>query len=188
METREAIFTRRAIRRFAPRSLAPETVHRLLQAAVQAPSALNQQPWSFTVLHGRERLTGYSRRAKDHILESLPTAFGADSLPNHYASPAFNIFHDADTLVVINATSGELHAAEDCCLAATCLMLAAWSEGIGSCPIGFARPWLRLAATKQELGIPPHHTPVFPLVLGYPAEVSPPMPRRPPDIVTWQWD
>jgi nitroreductase len=32
-------------------------------------------------------------------------------------------------------------------------MLAARDEGIGSCWIGFSRPWLNLPSTKQELGV-----------------------------------
>jgi len=58
--------------------------------------------------------------------------------------------------------------AEDCCLAAENLMLAARDEGLGTCWIGFARPWLDLPSTKHEMGLPAGHHVVAPIVLGYP--------------------
>lgn len=192
MEVRDAIFSRRAIRHYADRPLEPEVVKEILLAAVQAPSAMNRQPWSFAVFHGRQRLAGYSTRAKEQLLAVLPGAFtfSEHSPTNHFAAESFNIFYDAETLVVISALPSDipLLASEDCCLAAQNLMLAAWDRGVGSCPIGFARPWLALPATKEELGIPPTHTPIFAVILGYPAESPPAPPRREPEITAWRWD
>jgi nitroreductase len=76
----------------------------------------------------------------------------------------------ASALIVVCATSQDPQAAEDCCLAAQNLMLAAFANGFGSCPIGLARSWLSLAATKREIGIPQEWRPVFPVVVGFPGE------------------
>jgi len=56
-------------------------------------------------------------------------------------------------------------------------MLAALDMGLGTCPIGFAQPWLDLDEVKAELGIPASYEAVFPLVIGYP-EGSAENPRR----------
>ena len=61
----DAIFHRRAVRHYSDCTVEPETVEKLLAATVQAPSAMNQQPWVFGVFHGHGRLRGYSERAKE---------------------------------------------------------------------------------------------------------------------------
>jgi hypothetical protein len=82
------------------------------------------------------------------------------------ADPNYNIFYNAGTLVVICAKPGGLNPAEDCCLAAQNLMLAAHAAGLGTCPIGFARPWLNLSETKKELALPGDFEAVCPLIVG----------------------
>ena len=184
----EAIFHRRSVRRYSDRELSRETVEKLLVAAVQAPSAMNQQPWVFGVFHGRKRLQDYSERAKAYLVETYPATFELHSRSELYENPAYDIFHGANTLIVIYATHGRLHPNEDCCLAAQNLMLAAYGMGLGTCPIGYARPWLDLLETKRELDVPEYYSAVFPVVVGYPAEVPNPTPREEPNVVSWTWD
>lgn len=184
----DAIFQRRAVRRYSDREPEPETVGKLLLAAVQAPSAMNQQPWVFGVFHGHERLRTYSERAKEYLVATYPTRMELHSRSELYEDPAYDLFHGADTLIVIYAKSGRLHPNEDCCLAAENLMLAAHGMGLGTCPIGFARPWLDLWEIKRELGVPEHYAAVFPVVVGYPAGPTPSPPREEPEIVSWRWD
>lgn len=106
MELLKAIYQRRAVREFSDATVTPALVHDLLHAAAQAPSALNLQPWSFAVFHGRARLADYSRRAKRHLLATSAPTFGLDPRIDHYANPDANLFHGADTLVVICAKPG----------------------------------------------------------------------------------
>jgi nitroreductase len=56
MEALEAIFTRRSVRKFLPKTVNAETVEKILQAAMSAPSARNGQPWHFLVIDQREIL------------------------------------------------------------------------------------------------------------------------------------
>lgn len=184
----DAIFHRRAVRAYAAEDVSEAVVNRLLAAAVQAPSAMNQQPWGFAVLHGRARLRGYSERAKRHLVATYPATFELHSRSELYENPAYDLFHGANTLIVIYAASGRLHPSEDCCLAAENLMLAAYALGLGTCPIGFARPWFDLLETKRELGVPEHYRAVFPVVVGYPAGFTPNSGRDEPNVLCWQWD
>ena len=46
MNTEEAIFTRRSIRKYQDRPVEDEKIEKLLRAAMAAPSAMNQQPWA----------------------------------------------------------------------------------------------------------------------------------------------
>jgi nitroreductase len=184
----EAIFNRRAVRSYSPREVEPEAVQKLLVAAVQAPSTMNQQPWVFGVFHGRERLQKYSERAKRFLLANYPSTFELHPRCELYSNPDYDVFHGANTLIVIYATRGLLNPNEDCCLAAENLMLAAYGLKLGTCPIGYARPWLDELATKRELEVPEHYAAVFPVVVGYPAGLSEPTSREEPNVVSWQWD
>jgi nitroreductase len=184
----DAIFHRRAVRTYSPQEVDEETVNKLLLAAVQAPSAMNQQPWGFAVFHGHKRLRDYSDRAKLHLVATYPTMFELHSRSELYENPSYDLFHGANTLIVIYAMAGRLHPNEDCCLAAENLMLAAYGLGLGTCPIGVARPWFDLFETKRELDIPEHYTAVFPMVVGYPAGFTAAPEREEPNVVTWKWD
>ena len=100
--------TRGARRCAASAASLEDEVEKLLSAAVQAPSALNQQPWVFGVFHGRKRLLEYSERAKQHLVATYPTTFELHSRSELYESPDYDIFHGANTLIVIYATRGRL--------------------------------------------------------------------------------
>ena len=184
----EAIFHRRAVRHYSSRDVSPKAVRELLHAAVQAPSAMNQQPWVFGVFHGRKRLLNYSDRAKRHLVATYPTTFDLHLRSELYENPSYDIFHGANTLIVIYAKRGRLNPNEDCCLAAENLMLAAYGMGLGTCPIRFAQPWFDLFETKRELGVPEHYTAVFPIVVGYAEGLTEPTPRDEPNVVIWKWD
>lgn len=55
MNTREAIATRRSIRRFREEDVPEEALQAILLAATQAPSGKNRQPWRFVVVRGDQR-------------------------------------------------------------------------------------------------------------------------------------
>jgi nitroreductase len=184
----DAIFHRRAVRAYSSRAVDRSSIDVLLLAAAQAPSAMNQQPWGFAVFHGRERLRGYSERAKQHLVATYPVMFEVPSRVERYENPSYDLFHGANTLIVIYAVSGRLHPNEDCCLAAENLMLAAYGMDLGTCPIGYARPWFDLPDVKRELDVPEHYTAVFPVVVGYPASLTAAPPRDEPKVVSWKWD
>ena len=56
MDTLDAIHTRRSIRTYLDQPVSEELIQKLLAAAMQAPSARNQQPWQFMVIDGRALL------------------------------------------------------------------------------------------------------------------------------------
>jgi hypothetical protein len=64
MKVTDAIYTRRSVRDYTDREVSKETVMVLLQAAIQAPSAVNEQPWTFVVIQDRLLLRRYSDKAK----------------------------------------------------------------------------------------------------------------------------
>jgi nitroreductase len=185
MKLSDAIYGRRAVRNYTDEALPRATLMELIRAATQAPSAVNAQPWRFGVFEGRDRLEMWSVRAKAHFLSTLPPDADPIGLRKRLEDPALNIFYNARLLVVIYAERGGLHPSEDCCLAAQNFMLAAHGLGWATCPIGLARPWLDLPTVKSELKVPVDLEAVFPLIVGRPAGVTPPVPRNEPQVVVW---
>ena len=55
MDTFEAIAQRRSIRKFKSPPVPQEMIEQVLEAAIQAPSAKNRQPWHFVVVQGEQR-------------------------------------------------------------------------------------------------------------------------------------
>lgn len=184
MELMDVIRNRRAVRDFTDAGIDRATIEHLIGAAILAPSAMNLQPWAFAVLLGRERIEGYAKRAKEWLLASLSQTSYDPSIRHMLEDPQFALFHHAPALVIVLAKSSGTQAAEDCCLAAENLMLAARNEDLGSCWIGFARPWLDLAATKTELNLPEHYHVVAPIILGHP-KVWPDSHGRKPAEIYW---
>lgn len=185
MDLLNAVYQRRAVRNYTDVSVPPSMLHQILKAAVQAPSALNQQPWAFAVIRGRELLLRYSDRAKTHLLAILPQSMNLHQRADALAGEDYNVFHGAGTLVVICAKPAPHHPVDDCLMAAQNFMLAAHALGLGTCPIGFARPWLNLPGIKTELRIPVNYEAVMPIVVGWASSAPPAPPREEPDIVCW---
>jgi nitroreductase len=57
----QEIFNRRSIRKFEDTPVEKEKIEQLLKAAMQAPSAANQQPWEFIVVEDKEALNRLSQ-------------------------------------------------------------------------------------------------------------------------------
>jgi nitroreductase len=186
MDLMDAIYHRRAVREFTDAPVEKQSVEKLISAAIQAPSAMNMQPWAFFVVQDAAVLTEHSRCAKEYLLATLQADSPMERYRERLSDPDFHIFYHAPTLIIVCAKPAGLIPAEDCCLAAQNLMLAAHGMGLGSCWIGFARPWLNLPQTKFDLGISADHTPVAPIVVGYPRLETPPVPREQPEIVWYQ--
>jgi nitroreductase len=180
MDLIEGLRTRRACREFTERSVSRQDIQGLIEAAIMAPSAMNRQPWAFAAVLGAQRVGALSNQAYEAALQLLP----ADSpLRGHAPDPHFELFHGGAALIVVCATDGKTQSAEDCCLAAENLMLAAHAQGLGSCWVGFARPWLSQSQVKAALGIPAVLHPVAPIVIGHPRSSNQAAARNPAKIV-----
>src|ERR1019366_8661642 len=68
MDLNMAITGRRAVREYTVQAVDERSIRALIDAAVQAPSAVNQQPWTFTVVREQSMLDQISREAKSHML------------------------------------------------------------------------------------------------------------------------
>jgi nitroreductase len=185
MDIVEAISGRRSTREYKSQSIDEKTIRRLIEAATQAPSAVNQQPWTFTVVRDQALLNQVSRDAKAHMLATMAADI-AGARGEHFQTmlgdPAFQIFYHAPLLILISGNAPGPWIIEDCALAAENLMLMAYSFGLGSCWIGFAQSYLNTPAGKQALRLPDSWVPVAPIILGLPSASPAPVSRKEPEI------
>jgi nitroreductase len=187
------IYHRHAVRSYQPVVVDPWTIRTLLDAAVHAPTAMNEQPWRFVVIQDAALLRKISDRAKTIAVASAahhsnllkPPGASGDGIRSVLADPEFNIFYDATTLIVICAETTTEFVTADCWLAAENLMLGASASGLGTCVIGFAVEAMNTAEIKQTLGIPEELTVVAPIILGVPREKPMPTPRKLPVVLNW---
>ncbi|MBM4059739.1 MAG: nitroreductase family protein [Planctomycetes bacterium] len=182
----DAIYDRRSVRSYLPQPVPADTIRRLLAAAVQAPSAMNKQPWAFVVVQDRALLQRLSDRSRDLLLAGLTPGSPFWKYKEQFEAPGFSVFFDATTLIVICASPAEWPPNEDCCLAAQNLMLAAHGLGLGTCAIGLARQAVDEPVFRRELCIPDDHRPVLPIVVGFPRAPVAPTPRAEPKVLRWR--
>ena len=56
-----SIFHRISVRKYQDRPVEKEKIEKILRAAMQAPSATNQQPWEFYVVTDKKKLEALSQ-------------------------------------------------------------------------------------------------------------------------------
>ncbi|MDR1702024.1 MAG: nitroreductase [Sporomusaceae bacterium] len=183
MDLKEAIYKRRSVRQFTDAQVEKEKLDTLFQAAVQAPSATNAQPWAFAVIRDVELLKNYSDGAKKILLDNIETIPYLEKYKSALENRNFNIFYNANCLVIIYAKEIHPAASGDCCLAAQNLMLTAHSIGLGTCWIGFALKFLNEPEIMQALNVPQGYQAVAPIIVGYPKKALPDITKNDPVIL-----
>lgn len=164
MELTEAINTRRSIRRFTSEPVSEGDLNEILHAAMQAPSARNEQSWHFVVITERKTL--------DAIAEGHPYA---------------KMLHEAPVAV---AVCGELtnetrqrYWMFDCACATQNLLLSAHAHGLGGVWVAIYPREERIALLRWLLGLPENIVPLNVIPLGHPAEQKEPSERFDPEKV-----
>jgi nitroreductase len=182
MDLKEAIYSRRSVREFTAETVSENIIHELIEAAVQAPSAVNAQPCTFCVVRDRAVLADISQAAKAHMVKTTPVGLMSHHFKEILNDPNFSIFYNAPVLILISTIGDIPWAVEDCALAAENLMLAARGAGVGTCWIGFAQSWLGTPEGKALLKLPANYKPVAPIIVGHPKAAQSPIPRKEPEI------
>ena len=164
MEAIEAIETRRSVRRYENKQIDDEIVKRLLSAAMNAPSAANEQPWEFIVIKDRE------------MLDAIPTFSPYARLVTH---APLGILICGDTRNIIAPGFW----VQDCAAATQNLLIAAHALGLGAVWTGVYPMEQQVAGFTKHCQLPEGVVPLAFVVVGYPAETPPPQNRFDQDRV-----
>lgn len=193
MKLTEAIEARKSIRAFKPDPVPKEMIENIIQLAMKAPSAINLQPWEFTVVSGKE---------KERLCRRLMKAYGekrvscspraSRPLPPKVKGRWKKLFQEmkpyVDQLGVpfedfINEGSFNFYGAPTAiiismdrafpktrlvCIGASLgyLVLTAHAFGLGTCPIGIITAFED--EIKDQLNIPEAKEIILGVALGYP--------------------
>ncbi len=184
MNVLQAIHSRRAVRDFTSEPVSEGMLYQLVSAAGWAPSAMNEQPWHFTIVTDAAVLDEISGRAKAWLLQSVSLRPRAGHFRDIFADPSFHLFYHAPALVIVSAPATTQWVKEDCALAAQNLMLIATDLKLGSCWIGFAQDWLNTPEARGLLNLSESNLAVAPIIVGHPKTLPPTVGRKPPQV-TW---
>jgi Nitroreductase len=151
MELIEAIATRRSIRRFQERPVIDEHLQTIIEAAMLAPSAGNQQPWHFVVITDREKL---------------------DRIPDFHPYSAMVRMAPAAILVCGDPAGGPWPDfwTQDCSAATQNALLAARDLGLGTVWVGVYPVEERMGGFRRLLDIPEYIYPFALIPVGWPVD------------------
>ncbi len=158
MEAIEAILSRRSIRKYTPAPVSEEELRVVLDAAMNAPSSSNGQPWHFVVIDDRT------------VLDEIPKFHQYSSMLKE-APMAIVVCGDTK----LERTKGVW--VQDCSAATENILLAARAEGLGTVWLGVFPIEERVAGLRRLLGLPDNVIPLSIIALGHPGETKPPANR-----------
>ncbi|SHO43981.1 nitroreductase family protein [Desulfopila aestuarii] len=170
MELVEAIKTRRSIRQFQDKQVPEEHVAAIIEAAMLAPSAGNQQPWHFIILSEREKL---------------------DQIPSFHPYSKM-VLQSPVALLICGDPTGTPWPdfwPQDCSAATQNALLAARDLGLATVWAGIYPVEERMAGFRQLLGIPAHVYPFALIPIGWPEGEFKAVDRSKPERIhreTWQ--
>jgi len=148
----EIINNRRSCRAFSSQEVEKEKVDLLLRAAMQAPSAHNEQPWAFIVVTDKNLLCKYAEEVKSAtMLKEAPLAIVVCALRDKIKTPLYQ---------------------QDLAAATQNILLQATSLGLGSCWLGVAPRAERMEQVRALFNIPEEAEPFSTIALGYPKDNS----------------
>ena len=180
----ELLQKRRAIRDFEEKEVPLKIVDEILQESTLAPSASNNQPCRFVVVHCRKIIKALSDDSKANLLQD--NADKKIKLNPDYVTflqnENFNVFYNAPCVIYIVGAKSVGSLDVDGALAASYIMFSAATRGLGTCWVALGAN-IRDSKLRAELGIPDNYRIVAPIIVGYPKAIPAPSERHAPDIL-----
>lgn len=170
-ETLRLISARRSHRAYEQTLLTQEQIDALLRAAVESPSAVNRQPWHFTVVRNQQLLDEINADVWEAMMQRNP-----DKRSPRFGDRSFHVFYHAPAVIFISGMPDNHYTPIDGGIAVENIALAAESMGLGSVILGMPREaFLRgkAAQFREKLHFPEGWDFVIAIAVGVPADTKP---------------
>lgn len=161
----QQLIERKSVRSFLDRDILPKDKQIILEAAVNAPTAGNQQLYTIINVTDQDIKDQLARSCDDQpFIAKSPFVliFCAD------AQKWYDLYLDSGCLPRKPGAGDIMLAVDDALIAAQNAVTAAWSLGIGSCYIGDIME--KAEFHRELLHLPEYVLPAAMLVFGYPTE------------------
>ncbi len=182
-----AINSRRSVRTYESRKVPKDTLNIIIEAANNAPSGMNSQPWRFVVVEDealhKKMLDTAIPNAKT-LLEPLKTSNPEryQTIIKRYEELADPIYYSAPAIIFVIGKGP--YADLSCPLACENIMLTAHSLGLGSCWVAFGSLITGNSEITKALELQEDEKIFGPIIIGYPkGETTPPEKNAP--VVKW---
>jgi nitroreductase len=179
----QLIKNRRSIRQYKKDQVKDSEMQAIMEAAILAPNAMNQQKWHFAVIQNKEMLGRMISVIKENMCNS-----GVEFLAERARTADFNPFYGAPTVIYVTAEEKTKFANIDGALAAENMVLAAAALNIGTniqASPGFLFASPAGKALKKEMGIPDGYAYVCNVTVGYPDGPHPEAKPRNKEVITY---
>ena len=187
MEFYDVIRGRHSRRDFSSEPVPRETLERILSVAAMAPSAGNEQPWTFHVVTGasRQALGEIIAQSTVHLSEYMEVLG-----PKRYEDAVhwYSSLGDAPVLIAITVPEPEndftaLNRYISVGTGLENLLLSATAEGLGACNLTFSY-WVK-DEMSEFFGLEPSVSIVTVVALGWPSDVPAAAPQKRDDVAVW---
>lgn len=181
-ETLSVISSRRSHRAYQAAPISREKLEALLRAGVESPSAVNRQPWHFSLVQNQALLDEINRATRGRVMAKSP-----DQRSPRFEDDAFHVFYHAPAVIFISGDPESVWTRIDCGIAVENIALAAESLGLGSVILGLPREAFQTEdapAFRQALGFPEGWDFVIAIALGVPTDNKPAHPVG-ENKITW---
>ena len=178
--TLKLIASRRSHRAYEKTPLTAEQIDAILKAAVESPSAVNRQPWHFTVVRNQKLLDEMNEAVWEQMMLKNP-----ENRSPRFQDGNFNVFYHAPTVIFISGMPDNPYTLIDGGIAVENIALAAESLGLGSVILGMPRDAFagdRAEEFKKALHFPEGWDFVIAIAIGVPADTKAPHPVAPGKI------
>lgn len=177
----KTIKSRRSVRNYSPAQISQEHMDLIIESGIYAPSAVNEQPWHFTVIQNQEVLQHINDIVKEQMVKSE-----VEWIRNNGSNSNFKVTYNAPTLILISGRESGVAWQADCAFAMENMMLAAESLGVGSVCLGLVRFFFEQESELEKLGVPKGYKPFYGIAFGYrPDEKTLEAPKRNMDVINY---
>lgn len=169
-EVIETIMSRRSIRKYQDKAVEHEKLALIAKCGINAPNAMNEQPWAVRVVEDQDFIKGTSEIFKKENPEMVKRDANFK-----------NMYRNAPNIIIVATPKGNNYALLNAGLMGENMMLAAKSLGLGTCCLGSPVRFLHdTAACKPylaKLNLPEGYEVCYVLAVGYPDEAPEARPR-----------